>query len=71
MSKAKTGLSDEQIIHAFTGRTLPDWETTERIVNALHGSCEQILPLWSAAHAAAFANTSGGTTCTISAGAFG
>ncbi|MFJ3561446.1 helix-turn-helix domain-containing protein [Streptomyces anulatus] len=70
--KAKTGLSDEQIIHAFTGRTLPGWDTTERIVNALHGSCDLILPLWSAAHAAATANISSGTTtCTISAGAFG
>jgi len=70
--KAKTHLTDEQITNAFTGSTLPDWETTATLVNALHGQCDLIRPLWDAANVANLSNAaSRSSTCTIHVGTFG
>ncbi|XXZ53128.1 helix-turn-helix transcriptional regulator (plasmid) [Streptomyces cavourensis] len=66
----RTKLTQEQITDAFTGRALPDWDTTSAIVTALNGEPELLRPLWISARAAALAHETG-STCTISAGAFG
>lgn len=67
---ARAHLSPETITLALTGPQLPDWETTQAIVSALHGQNEIIRPLWNAARAATLSGRAAGT-CTISAGAFG
>lgn len=66
----RTRLTEEQVEGAFTSRVLPDWATTSAIVTALNGQPELLRPLWISARAAALAHGTG-STCTISAGAFG
>ncbi|MFD4224779.1 helix-turn-helix domain-containing protein [Streptomyces griseus] len=63
-------LTREQVTDALHGRTLPDWATTSAIATALNGQPDLLRPLWVSARAAALARVTG-STCTISAGAFG
>ncbi|MFD5975031.1 hypothetical protein [Streptomyces bacillaris] len=66
----RTQLAKGQVEDAFTGQVLPDWDTTSAIVTALNREPELLRPLWISARAAALAQETG-STCTISAGAFG
>ncbi|MFI6729811.1 helix-turn-helix domain-containing protein [Streptomyces atratus] len=71
--QSKTRLPADQIDAVFTGTALPDWETTARLVSALHGQCDTIRPLWDAARAATppGALPSTGSACSIPVGTFG
>ncbi|MDW4918752.1 helix-turn-helix domain-containing protein [Streptomyces californicus] len=66
----RTRLTRQQITDALNGRMLPDWTTTAAIVTALNGQPDLLRPLWNSARAATLAHGTG-STCTISAGAFG